>query len=194
MTIRGDEQKMHALVDVNALRRIGITLLPALLISCTPADGSASGPAAPEISQPLTIVGFNYTDRYIDSFEVNGQGGGNVHVSTPTVGGGKGTCCIGWKAGTRLPQKVHVKWVSGGCMKELTDSDGYTFKAPLHAFKELDAELADPVPSNPGYFEVHFYPDDHVEVAITASPSAPRLRLSPTRAKPTYADKCGVQQ
>jgi hypothetical protein len=40
----------------------------------------------------LEINGFNYTDLYIDSFEVNGQGGGNLFVSSPTSGGGGGVC------------------------------------------------------------------------------------------------------
>ena len=75
-------------------------------------------------------------------------------------------------------------------MKTLTDSDGYTFKAPLHTFKEQDVELTGPVPKKPGYFEAHFYPDGHIEVAITETWSEPRLRLDRAREKPTYAESC----
>jgi len=162
----------------------------ALLCACEPA-GSAPG-AADKASEPhaLGIVGYNYTDRYIDQFYVNGQGGGNLDVSGQRGGGGGIVCCIGWRDGTPLPQKMRIKWVAGGCMKTLTDSDGYTFTAPLHTFKEQDVQLTGPVPKNPHYFEVHFYPDGHIEVAITEMDSDPRLKLSRAREKPTYADHC----
>jgi hypothetical protein len=63
-------------------------------------------------------------------------------------------------------------------------------KAPAHFFKELDVEMAGAELNNPEYFEVHFYPDGHVEAAIAESPSEPRLRLDPSREKPAYEDHC----
>lgn len=162
-------------------------VVPALglvfLGACQPAGGASE-------SRALGIVGYNYTDRYIDEFYVDGQGGGNLDLSTPTAGGGKLTCCIGWRDGRRLPQKVRVKWVAGGCMKTVTSSEGYVHQVPVHAFKEQDVELTGPVPQKPGYFEVHFYPDGHIEVAITETWSEPRLKLDPAREKPTYAESC----
>jgi len=172
------------------LHRQVLATLILLLCACSPSGSSAGSSSSSETTQPLTIIGFNYTDRYIDSFEVDGQGGGNLDVSTPSAGGGKGTCCIGWRPGTPLPQKVHVKWAVGGCVQTLTSSTGYVHRAIRHRFKEVEAELLGPIPPNPGYFETHFYPAGHVEVAVTAAVSSPRLSLSPSREKAANDQHC----
>lgn len=69
-------------------------LLCGLLQSCALDRGltSAVEPAKPGGPRyvSLTIEGYNYTDDYIDQFTVNGQGGGNLYLSTPTSGGGGG--------------------------------------------------------------------------------------------------------
>jgi Protein of unknown function (DUF3304) len=54
----------------------------------------------------LTIYGYNYTDTGIGSFEVNGQGGGNLEVSIPTAGGGKSTCCLTVYTPMREPRPI----------------------------------------------------------------------------------------
>jgi len=172
--------------------RATIALLTiALLCACEPAGG-ALGAEDKTATEPhaLGIVGYNYTDRYIDQFYVNGQGGGSLHLSDAGGGGGGIVCCIGWRNGTPLPQKIRVKWVAGGCMKTVTSSDGYVHQVPVHTFKEQDVQLTGPVPEKPGYFEAHFYPDGHIEVAITETWAEPRLKLSRAREKPTYADHC----
>ena len=132
----------------------------------------------------LTIYGYNYTNRYIDQFYVDGQGGGNLDVSTPTSSGGGRTCCVGWTDGTSLPQTVTVKWVVSACMKRATNSNGESREVPVHTFKEAVVELTQVVPSNPHYFEVHFYPDGHLEVTVTAMASEPRLKLDASRQAP----------
>ena len=142
----------------------------------------------------LTIYGYNYTNRYIDQFEVDGQGGGNLDPSTFSAGGGKGACCMGWRDGTHLPQTVHVRWVAGGCVRTVTNSSGESREVVRHLFKETDVVLSGPVPADPGYFEVHFYPDEHIEVAITSLPSEPRLRLNPGRAVDPYPAKCKAEK
>jgi len=40
-----------------------------------------------EQKKMLGITGYNYTNRYIDGFSVNGQGGGNVLISEDHAGG-----------------------------------------------------------------------------------------------------------
>jgi hypothetical protein len=132
----------------------------------------------------LGIYGYNYTNRYINQFYVDGQGGMNLSVSTPDSGGGGRVCCIGWTDGTPLPQTVMVRWVASACMQQVTNSSGETREVPVHTFKEQEVELRGPVPNDPGYFEVHFYPDGHIEVAITATPSDPRLQLDKSREEP----------
>ena len=54
--------------------------------------------------------GYNYTDTYIDSFEVNGAGGGNLEVSTPTAPGGGHTCCLTVVSGLPLGTEFKIKW------------------------------------------------------------------------------------
>ena len=160
-----------------------------LLVAISMSIVSASC-SAPENSHELGIVGYNYTNRYIDQFYVNEGGGGSVDVSSSVSGGGAVVCCIVWRPGTPLPQTVRVRWVAGGCMKTLTDSDGYTFKAPWHWFKEKDAQLLGPIPSAPRYLEVHFYPEERIEVAVTEEPSSSRIQLDKGRERPTYEDGC----
>jgi len=117
---------------------------------------------APVIPQPvsLTINGFNYTDLYIDSFEVNGQGGGNLFVSSPTSGGGKDVCCVSFSPGTKLPVELRIKWTRD-----------------RKRWCEKEALLTGPVPANPRYLGVHFFPDGHIEAEITERDPEPKLRL-----------------
>ncbi len=156
----------------------------ALLAACQPTASAGEDLLHKNGRHTLTIYGYNYTDQYIDSFEVDGRDGSNLQVSSPDAGGGKGTCCIGWREGTRLPKKVHIRWSADSCWHVTKpNEEGETYKGVHHIFKETDALLNGPVPERPGYFEVHFYPDEHVEVAISKYPSPPRLKLDKSRAK-----------
>ena len=104
--------------------------------------------------------GYNYTDTYIDSFEVNGSGGGNLEVSIPTAGGGKHACCMTLVSGLPLGTEFKIKWT-----RDRT------------RWCEQTVRLTKPVPIEPRYFEVHFYRDGHIEVEATREASAPRLVL-----------------
>jgi predicted small lipoprotein YifL len=117
----------------------------------------------PKGMKGLTITGYNYTDTYIDSFRVNGAGGGNVEVSTPTAGGGKGTCCAPVRADMPLPAPVEITWSRD------TEPTVWCRQTVL---------LEGPIQEPANYFEVHFYQDGHIEVAISDFPGAPRVSLS----------------
>lgn len=112
-------------------------------------------------SHGLTIYGYNYTDLYIYSFQVAGQGGGNLSVSTLTTGGSKSACCASVYPAL-VPYEVTIKWKG----REGTDR-----------WCEMKVMLNGPIPAKPEYFEVHFYPDGHIEVAVTEDASKPRLKL-----------------
>lgn len=118
------------------------------------ADGSSRG-------YSVVVYGYNYTDLYIDSFEVNGAGGGNLAVSTETSPGGGHTCCATLYSGTPKGREFTIKWVR--------DDDRWC---------QQTVKLNDPVPPGARYLEVHFYQDGHIELLPSREASPPRLKLS----------------
>ena len=138
---------------------------------------------------PLAIVGYNYTNRYIDSFSVNGQGGGNLYVSSAHGGGGGTVCCVQYRPGTRL-NTVTVRWQSGACYYREVSSSNEVFYSLHSFFKEQEVVVADSVPPKAAYLEVHFYPDGSVQAAVTAQASAPRLALDKAREDKSKYPRC----
>jgi hypothetical protein len=180
--------------------RGNVILSLVLLLLLIPDDVMASSTAKRSSAVPdgervnLTITGFNYTSRYIDEFSVNGQGGGNLYVSGPTSGGGGSVCCVSYVKGAAAP-RIIVRWQSGGCMYRAPGvmADGSTHLA--HGFfRELKLNVDARVPDKPAYLEVHFYPDGHVESAITESISSPRLVYSKERADRSDFPRCPHDQ
>ena len=126
-----------------------------------PAAAATSAEDLPPMREHgVTIYGYNYTNRAFGSFEVNGHGGGDLSVSTPTAGGGKHTCCGSVFAPTSFPIPYTVKW---------TQEDDI--------WCEQTVVLPPVQVLEPKYLEVHFYPDGHIELAVTEDFSEPRLQL-----------------
>jgi uncharacterized protein DUF3304 len=147
--------------------------------------GLAGCHAAPEYTPPtevdedvlnaMPINSFNYTDRTISRFTVNDVGGGNVLVSRPTAGGG--VCCMRWSPHLQFPRRYTVRWITDMCKYPVVEGGG-TFIRVRKLWTERVATMQGPVPNRPEAFEVHFYPDGHVEVAFAAvSTTIPRLQL-----------------
>lgn len=138
-------------------------------------------PATPTgITVDLTIVGFNYTDRDINEFFVDGTGGGNLSVSSASGGGGGSVCCSSYTAGTAAPE-IKVRWQSDACTyNSRYDEDGTEFNDIFSIYKTAAVKAA-PVSPNPKYMEIHIFPDGHVEAAITGELSSPRLVLDQNR-------------
>mgnify|MGYP003577203254 CR=1 FL=1 len=150
---------------------------PSVLPASSVAPPAIGAEPAHHQSYALTIAGYNYTDRYIDSFDVNGQGGGNLFVSSPDSGGGGGVCCVSWWTGTKLPKKVRVNWVGSYCKQTLYNKEGDSQTLTQPVWRTAEAQISGPIPREPHYFEVHIYGDGKVEVAITERMSEPRLVL-----------------
>ncbi|GAB5097058.1 DUF3304 domain-containing protein [Caballeronia sp. GAWG2-1] len=123
----------------------------------------------------LGIIGYNYTDRAFWNFGVNGQGGGSVELSTPTSGGGSVSCCVIMSRKTKMPFWVEV----GYSMDALESYPSRKIVDPPKPAKKVRVEVRGSIPPNPKYLEIHFYPDGHIEAAISGSdgPSPPRLKL-----------------
>lgn len=162
-----------------------VTLL-AMLCACGPvatARGSTEGTS-------LGILGYNYTNRAIDSFSIDGQGGGNISVSSAHSGGSGIVCCVSYRPGSTI-KTVRIRWQSGACYfskqfplsKQMRDKIHWFYKeqdAPVEVFAAADAK----------YFEVHFYPDGSIKAAVTAEMSSPRLSLDEQRREKTPYPRC----
>lgn len=123
----------------------------------------------------LGVFGYNYTDRAVANFSVNGAGGGNVELSTPTAGGGKTMCCVVMDRDTKTPFWVDVKYQ----MDALEAYPPRTVIESAGPYKTVRVKVTGPIPPDPSYLEIHFYPDGHIEGAISGrdGPSPPRLKL-----------------
>lgn len=127
-----------------------------------PADNEQASPADSKFREyNLTLHGYNYTDFEIGSYQVNGQGGGSVVVSHAHAGGSGSVCCVSVYAPMHEPQPVTIKWNPTG-----------------DKWCEQTVTLKPPLPAKPEYFEVHFYPDGHIEVAVTETYSPSRVSLA----------------
>ncbi len=142
-------------------------------------DSSVSSTADKEIS--LAIVGYNYTNREIGHFTVDGVGGGNVHVSGPRGGGGGIACCARYYADGE-PAHYAVRWNIASCKYDVhpQPNDEPTFA--LHdSYKEEKITAAQPPSGIPRYLELHFFSDGSVKALITTELSEPMLQLPADR-------------
>jgi hypothetical protein len=130
----------------------------------------------------LAIVGYDYTDRAVADFSVNGQWGANIEVSDPGTGGGKVICCVAMSRSTKTPFWVDVKYQ----MDALEAYSPRKVIEPPGPYRKARVEVKGPIPPDPRYLEIHFYPDGHIEGAISGrnGPSDPRLKLE---ARSAYA-------
>ena len=191
-----------AVIGRQSLSSIWMPLLVLGLPAChaQPSKSEANGTSAnvdrPSVKAPmgtridLTLVGYNYTDRYIDRFDVDGQGGGNLFVSEGLNGGGKSACCVSYRSGANA-RKVTVRWQSGACtFTSYLDEAGRKHERTHSFFKEVEVQVDPSVPDFPNYFEVHFYPDGHAEAAITEHQSRSRLILNKDREDNSAFQRC----
>ena len=156
-----------------------------LLLGCAQAEAPQASSPDVKLGEPqsLLIQGYNYTDDYIYSFTVNGQGGGNLFVSGPESGGSGSVCCVSYRPGTPLPIKLKIRWVGGYCVERVKNP--YPYGQPFHdhrrsLWREAEAQAVDQSKGKPKALEVHIFPDGHVEAAITQGYSPPRLILQRT--------------
>ena len=119
------------------------------------------GACSSQDTRSVTLVGYNYTERPIYTFSVNGGGGSNIFVGG---GGASFSCCTDITVG----QPVEIKW--------LYDTTEKQYLAGLREEKRSTTVIVPP-PTVPEaeYLEVHFYPDHHVELALVKFPGDRRI-------------------
>lgn len=120
------------------LHVVVIATLCMLLCSCT------EEPAMP------SIVGINYSDRWVSTFRVNGHDAGNV---APHGGGGGFVCCIG------VPRQWHSRLVAKVQWTEDERDPAKWREAvlPIPRYQRNATSL----------FAVHFYQDGTVKILVT---------------------------
>lgn len=136
----------------------------------------------------LAIVGYNYTSRYIATFSVDGNGGGNIMVSSPTSGGSGSSCCASYSSSVKM---VSVRWQADACLFTVRSNVAKEEGDEIHIFyKEMTVPVMKSFVTTPNFMEVHFYPDGKVEAAVTDNESSPRLVLSEDRRDRTKYRRC----
>jgi hypothetical protein len=122
----------------------------------------------------LGVTGYNYTDRAVAYFSVNGAGGSDIVLITPTSGGGKISCCVVMRRGTKTPFWIDVVYQMDALMSYSTREE----IVPAGPHIKARVKVVGPIPPDPAYLEIHFY-QDHIEAAISGEdgPSPPRLKL-----------------
>lgn len=138
----------------------------------------------------LGLIAYNYTDRFIEEYSVDGAGGGHVHQSSPTSGGSGVVCCATLSKELEEKILVTVKWQFDGCVEEVKGFSGRTGQVRHFHYKESRIYLDPPSSKDAAYLETHFYPDGTVKVRVTDGMSLPELRLDEDREDISKFPKC----
>jgi hypothetical protein len=123
----------------------------------------------------LTLAGYNYTNRYIDEYSVNGHWGGNLSVSEPgSAGGGSAGSVVYFDTGTK--KTVNVRWQSGACYFKTKSTISNDIYQHIHSFyKEAEVQIERGHSREPNNLEIHFYPDGKVRAIVTELASHPDI-------------------
>lgn len=135
----------------------------------------------------LGIIGYNYTDKYISGFSINGQGGGYVRLSSPTTGGSATVCCALLSKNPTWPMRVLIRWADGGC-REYEKNRAYGHNR--HYYRERMVEVERGTATQPADMAVHFFKDGSVRVMLSDGWEPPLLKLSEDRAKEVDFPEC----
>lgn len=139
----------------------------------------------------LGLVGYNYTDRHISEYSVEGASGGHVNLSSPTSGGSGVTCCVKMKKNNLEPIRVKVRWQVDGCLQlESNPRTGATGERRVLYYKETDVDVRTSNGEKLSYIETHFYPDGSVQVKLAEHGSTPLLALDGKRPDKSSFPRC----
>ena len=111
---------------------------------------------------PYGVIGYNYTDRHISNFTVDGFGGGASHAHEAGGGGGIVCCLAIPKRAKTLHIEVELEWTK----------EQYEKNSPHETF---EANIPVPVLENKhdGFIEFHFLPQQRIEAKWVDFPAMP---------------------
>ncbi|QNA90175.1 DUF3304 domain-containing protein [Massilia sp. Dwa41.01b] len=139
----------------------------------------------------LGLIGYNYTNREIESYTVDGAGGGYIRLSSPSSGGSGTACCVRILRNATVPMQVHIRWQAGGCVYLIKDDYTDATDEVVHYFyKERLVPLEDLASGGPEYLETHFYPSGEVKAMLTSAISRPKLQLLKSRLDDSRFPRC----
>ncbi|RYZ92750.1 MAG: DUF3304 domain-containing protein [Proteobacteria bacterium] len=139
----------------------------------------------------LGLVGYNYTNRNISEYSVNGASGGYINLSSPTSGGSGVTCCVRMLKKSPAPIQVRVRWQVDGCvLLESNPRTGAKAERRVFYFKDADVDVQIPNNTKLKFIETHFYPDGTIQVKLTEHGSDPFPALDEKRADKSYFPIC----
>lgn len=135
----------------------------------------------------LGIIGYNYTDQFIDGFSVAGHSGGDIRLSSPTTGGSGTVCCFLLSKQTKWPMQVRVRWQSGGCRVRYKNPK---FGHNQNYYKEAMVPVERGTSEHPSDIGVHFYKDGTVRIKLSDGWEPPLLKLQEDRSKEVDFPDC----
>lgn len=124
--------------------------------ACVSGEGDTYG--------PYEVIGYNYTDRHIASFYVDGHGVGSSEAHQPGGGGGI-FCCLD------IPQRAKILHIK--VELELTEEQDAQ-NLPPDTF-ETDIPVPRLTDKRKGYIEFHFLPHQQIEAAWVSLPTTPHI-------------------
>lgn len=168
-----------------------LSLLAVLAIFHAEQPKAATGEKRSDEYTMLGLVGYNYTDRHISTYSIDGADGGHINLSSPTTGGSGISCCVKFSRKNSGPLKVKVRWQVDGCTYLLKDeATGRSGKVRHYYYKETVVEVQRSYRAEPAYIETHFFPNGLVQVRLTDHGSNPLLALSERRRDKSYFPQC----
>lgn len=138
----------------------------------------------------LGLIGYNYTDREIDDYSVDGIGGGSISMSSPTSGGGGTTCCVRLSKRIAGPIRVKIRWQFDGCRYLIKDFSGGADEVRHLFYREAEVLVNVPVGKKPAYIESHFFSNGKIEVRLTEHASLPMVALDKKRPDKSSFPRC----
>jgi hypothetical protein len=139
----------------------------------------------------LGLLGYNYTNRDIDSYTVDGAGGGGVMLSSSASGGSGVTCCVKLPRAYAGPIRVTIRWQVDGCKYLIKDDRTGEADSVRHFYyKEAEVNVRREAGTKPKYIETHFYPDGTVQVQLVEHRSKSRLLLDGNRPDKSTFPRC----